>query len=102
MNYNAIGVLLLMAVAGTFFLLVGIWFLRTPTRKLLDWDRRTGYWLYRGELERSGDEKQAVAAAGCFYKFFGYCFVVFCSLYLLIVVAAFIATVTGLIKFNNP
>jgi len=43
----------------------------TPPKHILLTDRRTGYWLYRKELDRSGDEERAVAAAGYCYRFFG-------------------------------
>jgi hypothetical protein len=99
-NTSPIAVLLPMAVAATFFLLVGMWFLRTPTKKLLDWDLRTGYWLYRYELEQSGDENLAIESAGCFYKFFGLFCIVSGLLCLLVVLAALIGFVTGTIKFN--
>jgi hypothetical protein len=43
----------------------------TPTRKLLEWDRRTGYQIYKFWLKRHGNDENAVNAAGWYYKIFG-------------------------------
>jgi hypothetical protein len=54
------------------FVWVGLYFVRTPAEKILQWDRRTGYWIYHSELKASGDERRALLKAATFYKWFGY------------------------------
>ncbi len=100
-NSNAVRVLLLFIGVFSLFLPVGIWFLRTPTERLLEWDRRTGYWLYQQELKCSGDKKVAIESAGCFYTLFGWTWVVFCSFCLLILVSALVAHLAGLIDIKS-
>jgi hypothetical protein len=94
-NDSPIWALLIMFAGGSFFLSCGIWILRTPTKRLVEWDRRIGYWIYQSELKRSGDEKRALDLAGGFYKVFGWLYVGFCAFYLLGVTAAFIAFLSG-------
>ncbi len=59
---------------GLLFAAIGQVVAHAPTRRILQWDRRTGYWLYQRELKRSGDEEQALYVAGRFYKVFGWIF----------------------------
>ncbi len=56
--------------------LVGIVILLIPAKQMLEWDRRSGYWVYQRELKASGDKKRAVAKAAAFYRAFGACFIV--------------------------
>lgn len=103
-NYDAIGGLLLGIVMCSIFLSIGIWFVRTPTERLLEWDRRTGYWLYQRELKQTGDKKVAMKSAGCFYTFFGYTCVVICSFCLLALLTLLVAHLAGFvdIKLIDP
>jgi hypothetical protein len=94
-DYSPVWGLLLMFAGGSFFLSCGIWILVTPTKRLVEWDRRIGYRIYQGELKRSGDEKRALALAADFYKIFGWVYVGFCAFYLLCVTAFFIAFLAG-------
>src|SRR5438874_2324746 len=43
----------------------------TPARKLLEWDRCTGYRIYQFWPKPDGNDDSAVKAAGWFYKIFG-------------------------------
>ena len=61
---------IVLALAGLIIILV-------PPKKLLSWDRRTGYWIYKRILDKTGDEIKAVRAAGIFYKIFGLLFCLF-------------------------
>jgi hypothetical protein len=63
----------------------GVYMVRAPVEGFLRWDRRTGYWLYHAELRVSGDEKRALAAAGCFYKAFGFCLAALAAVFLIFV-----------------
>jgi hypothetical protein len=67
----------------------------------LEWDRRAGYWLYQIDLKNSGDKRGALDRANEFYKWFGYLFAGFSAIYLLVVIAALIATLTGAITVRN-
>lgn len=59
------------------FMIVGIAIFRADPKKLLSWDRRTGYHIYKRTLKSTNDEEKALRAAGDFYKFFGGCFFLF-------------------------
>jgi hypothetical protein len=65
---------LFMAVIALAFIAVGIYIFRTPAQRILQRDRRTGYWIYQRTLKATQDEQYALAAAGQFYKVFGFIF----------------------------
>jgi len=64
-------------VISPVFMIIGIAIFRAKPRKLLSWDRRTGYHIYMRTLKSTNDEEKALRAAGDFYKFFGGCFFLF-------------------------
>ena len=57
--------------------IVGLSLLFIPTKSLLRFDRRTGYWIYKRTLKSTGNENKALRAAGIFYKIFGAVFFIF-------------------------
>jgi len=59
------------------FAIIGLLMVLLPTRLLLSWDKRAGYWIYKRVLNSSGDEARAVRAASIFYKVFGGVLVIF-------------------------
>ena len=63
---------------------VGVFFMLTPAKHLLAFDRRTGYQFYRKVLERTGSEELAVAAAARFYRVFGFFIAAFGGLTLVV------------------
>ncbi|HHU13828.1 MAG: hypothetical protein KBI41_05920 [Kiritimatiellae bacterium] len=68
------------------FMIVGIAIFRADPKKLLSWDRRTGYHIYKNKLKSTNDEARALRAAGDFYKFFGGCFFLFSLVMLLVAI----------------
>ena len=58
----------------TVFLAIGLCMMVIPPKRLLKWEGRSGYWVYRRELAASRNEQRAVAAAGRFYNAFGIAF----------------------------
>lgn len=69
---------------------IGVFMVLTPAKHILQSDRKTGYSLYRQELESTGDEKRAIAAAAVFYRLFGGFLIVFGAvIFLLGLVALF-------------
>ncbi|MFN0021397.1 MAG: hypothetical protein ACKVP0_24365 [Pirellulaceae bacterium] len=66
-----------MAILGLGIAAVGVFFIFTPGKHILQSDRKTGYSLYLQELKSSGDEKRAVATASVFYKMFGWVWIIF-------------------------
>ena len=87
--------LLLWLLAAAVFVGIGICLARTPAETVLGWDRRTGYWIYNRVLKATGDERQAIAAAGKFYRVFGICFAAFAGLHVVIVSGILLARVLG-------
>jgi hypothetical protein len=77
---NGVGMLLI----GLGIIGLGAFLILIPAKHILLTDRRTGYSLYRRELERSGDEKKAASAAGIFYRVLGIIVVGFGMLWLVV------------------
>jgi len=86
MNDSPSALLLVMwdLIAIAFFA-CGICILRTTARKLLQWDRRTGYGIYKVWPKPDGNDENAVEAAGCFYRIFGTAFVVMAGVHIIVV-----------------
>ena len=59
------------------FAISGVVMMSVPTRSLLKWDRKTGYFIYKTTLASTGDEQKALRNANVFYKLFGLFFVLF-------------------------
>lgn len=66
------------------FIIIGIVFLRTPTRSLLKWDRQTGYWIYKSHLRLTGNEEEALGRAGHFYRIFAMAIIIFSTIFMVI------------------
>ena len=73
-------------LSAPIFMIVGIAIFRADPKKLLSWDRRTGYHIYKNKLKSTNDEARALRAAGDFYKFLGGCFFLFSLVMLLVAV----------------
>lgn len=73
------------------FFAVGIYFLRTPTRKLLQWDSRTRNWVYKIYPKRDGNDDNAVELAGCLHKIFGITCLIISGLHIIAVTGLLIA-----------
>jgi hypothetical protein len=61
-------------VMGVVFLMVGLLIAFGDPKRIIQFDRRTGYAIYRGVLDRGGSEDEALAAAKTFYRIFGLVF----------------------------
>lgn len=71
------------SIAPLIFILLGAAIFFAPPKSILSWDRRTGYWIYKQKLKSTGDEEEAVRAAGVFYKWFGAVFALFALMFFL-------------------
>lgn len=74
----------IMLFIGLVFLGVGLFIRLTPAERLLEGDARTGKYLYKKKLEETGDEGQAIEAAGSFYRDFGLLFAIIGALMIVI------------------
>jgi len=59
---------------GTVFFAFGLIMALSDPKRLLEYDRRTGYAIYSRIKERGGSEEEALAAARRFYRLFGLIF----------------------------
>lgn len=67
-------VLAIWLLVSVVFVLVGLYFRRTPASRILEWDRWAAYWVYEPDLRASGDQDKALAKVTRLYKTFGLVF----------------------------
>ena len=91
-NDSGIACQLMWLVGSLVCIGIGIVIQKTPAERHLWYDRRTGYWFYRRELERTGDEKLAIAAAAKFYWQFGIGFIIMGSIHFITIATILLTT----------
>ena len=71
-------------IVPSVFVILGFIITQIPTQSLLNIDSQTGKSIYLKTLRDTNNEEKALEAADRFYKKFGYIFVVFGAIFILL------------------
>jgi hypothetical protein len=71
-------------IVPSVFVILGLIITQVPTQSLLNIDSQTGKSIYLKTLRDTNNEEKALEAADRFYKKFGYIFVVFGVVFILL------------------